>query len=48
MMGLVDFAKIANAPWFAVPHFITPEVNWAAALFAAGGDCPAGLSTSAA
>lgn len=33
MMGLVDFAKIANAPWFAVPHFITPEVNWAAALF---------------
>ena len=33
MMGLVDFAKIASAPWFAVPHFITPEVNWAAALF---------------
>lgn len=33
MMGLVDFAKIANAPWFAVPHFVTPEVNWAAALF---------------
>lgn len=32
-MGLVDFGKIANAPWFAVPHFVTPEVNWAAALF---------------
>lgn len=33
MMGLVDFGKIANAPWFAVPHFVAPEVNWAAALF---------------
>ena len=32
-MGLVDFGKIADAPWFAMPHFITPEVNWAAALF---------------
>ncbi|TCP14847.1 uracil permease [Crenobacter luteus] len=33
VMGLVDFDKIAAAPWFAVPHFVTPEVNWAAALF---------------
>ncbi len=33
VMGLVDFGKIAAAPWFAVPHFVTPEVNWAAALF---------------
>lgn len=32
-MGVVDFAKIANAPWFAVPQFHAPEVNWAAALF---------------
>ncbi|BEV73485.1 MULTISPECIES: uracil-xanthine permease family protein [unclassified Paludibacterium] len=32
-MGQVDLAKIAAAPWFAVPHFITPQVNWAAALF---------------
>lgn len=32
-MGLVDFAKIADAPWFVAPHFVTPEVNWAAALF---------------
>jgi len=32
-LGVVDFAKIAAAPWLAVPHFITPEVNWAAALF---------------
>lgn len=33
VMGLVDFGKITAAPWFAVPHFVTPEVNWAAALF---------------
>ncbi|MEN9986669.1 MAG: hypothetical protein RI925_2171 [Pseudomonadota bacterium] len=33
MMGLVDFSKIANAPWFAMPQFVSPEVNWAAALF---------------
>lgn len=32
-LGAVDLARIANAPWFAVPHFITPQVNWAAALF---------------
>ncbi|MCF7522179.1 uracil-xanthine permease family protein [Neisseria sp. ZJ106] len=33
MMGLVDTSGIANAPWFAVPHFETPQVNWQAALF---------------
>jgi len=33
MLGMVDLAKIANAPWFAMPHFTTPQVNWAAALF---------------
>jgi uracil permease len=32
-MGMVDFDKIANAPWFAIPQFHSPEVNWAAALF---------------
>lgn len=32
-MGLVDLARIADAPWFAVPHFVQPQVNWAAALF---------------
>lgn len=32
-MGMVDFDKIANAPWFAIPEFHSPEVNWAAALF---------------
>ncbi|ASK28346.1 uracil permease [Neisseria chenwenguii] len=32
-MGLVDLSGIINAPWFAVPHFETPQVNWQAALF---------------
>lgn len=31
--GMVDTAPIAAAPWFQVPHFETPEVNWQAALF---------------
>ena len=33
IIGLVDTAAIVNAPWFAVPHFETPQVNWQAALF---------------
>lgn len=33
LMGVIDFSGIINAPWFAAPHFTTPEVNWAAALF---------------
>ncbi|HJV06291.1 MAG TPA: uracil-xanthine permease family protein [Chromobacteriaceae bacterium] len=33
LMGVVDFSKLANAPWFAMPVFHHPEVNWAAALF---------------
>ena len=33
IMGLVDTSTIINAPWFAVPHFETPQVNWQAALF---------------
>ncbi len=32
-LGMVDTASIANAPWFAVPEFVTPAVNWQAALF---------------
>lgn len=31
--GLVDFSKLANAPWLAVPQFGTPEFNLAAILF---------------
>ncbi|PRP69359.1 uracil permease [Chromobacterium amazonense] len=33
LMGAVDFAKLAAAPWFAMPTFHSPEVNWAAAAF---------------
>lgn len=32
-MGMVDFDKLAAAPWFVVPTFGSMEVNWAAALF---------------
>ena len=31
--GLVDFAPIAAAPWFAMPNFVAPEWNWQAVLF---------------
>ena len=33
LMGMVDTSGIAAAPWFAVPHFVSPEINWHAALF---------------
>lgn len=33
LMGLVDFSKIAAAPWFAMPHFVAPEFNLSAVLF---------------
>ncbi len=33
VLGLVDFEKVAAAPWLAVPEFVRPEVNWMAALF---------------
>lgn len=33
IMGLVDTAPILAAPWFAIPHFETPQINWHAALF---------------
>ncbi|UTH76781.1 uracil-xanthine permease family protein [Chromobacterium sp. IIBBL 290-4] len=32
-LGVVDFAKLAAAPWFAAPAFHSPEINWAAAAF---------------
>ncbi len=32
-LGVVDFTGILNAPWWIVPHFTAPEVNWAAALY---------------
>lgn len=31
--GIVDFTPVLNAPWFAVPDFVTPEWNWEAILF---------------
>lgn len=33
LTGMVDTSAMAAAPWFAVPHFATPQVNWQAALF---------------
>ncbi|GLP96647.1 uracil-xanthine permease family protein [Paraferrimonas sedimenticola] len=33
--GLVDFTPVSNAPWLAVPEFVTPEFNWQAILFIA-------------
>ncbi len=33
LMGQVSFDGMVNAPWLALPHFETPEINWAAALF---------------
>ncbi|MDO5639252.1 MAG: uracil-xanthine permease family protein [Neisseria sp.] len=33
LLGLVDVQPIMDAPWFAWPQFVTPEVNWHAALF---------------
>lgn len=31
--GLIDFTPIYQAPWFAIPHFQTPEFNWQVILF---------------
>lgn len=33
VMGLVDVQPILDAPWFAIPEFTKPEINWQAALF---------------
>ncbi len=32
-LGIVDFSPIANAAWFAMPNFTTPEFNWQAIIF---------------
>lgn len=32
-LGLVSFAPLDNAAWFAMPNFIMPEWNWQAVLF---------------
>lgn len=33
VLGLVDFGRIAAAPWLAVPDFVAPTFEWAAILF---------------
>lgn len=33
MAGVVNFQGVIDAPWFAVPEFTKPEINWHAALF---------------
>lgn len=33
LTGFVDTTPIVQAPWFAIPEFVSPEVNWQAALF---------------
>ncbi|XZG69770.1 uracil-xanthine permease family protein [Chitinibacteraceae bacterium HSL-7] len=33
LLGVVDLSAVAAAPWFAMPHFVSPEVNWYAAAF---------------
>lgn len=33
VLGIVDTSPIAEAPWFAVPNFVTPEFSWSAVLF---------------
>ena len=32
-VGIVDFSKVSDAAWIALPHFGTPEFNLAAILF---------------
>ncbi|TCS43196.1 uracil-xanthine permease family protein [Reinekea marinisedimentorum] len=32
-LGIVDFSGVANAAWFAMPNFVTPEWNWEAVLY---------------
>lgn len=32
-IGLVDFSTVIEAPWLAIPNFVTPEWNWEAILF---------------
>jgi len=35
VFGLIDFAKVGEAAWFAVPEFTMPTVSWTAALLIA-------------
>ena len=33
LMGLIDFQPIVDAPWFALPAFVRPELCWEAIIF---------------
>lgn len=33
LAGIVNFQAVLDAPWFALPEFTKPEVNWSAAVF---------------
>ena len=35
ILGQIDFTQVVNAPWFALPKFITPEFSWGAIFFMA-------------
>lgn len=32
-LGVVNFDAVMNAPWFAIPSFVTPVLNWEAILY---------------
>lgn len=32
-MGIISFDAVANAPWFAIPNFVTPEFNLEAIIY---------------
>lgn len=31
--GLIDFSKVLDASWFAMPNFVAPEFNWQAIIY---------------
>ncbi len=33
VLGMIDTTKVAQAPWFAVPNFVTPVFEWEVILF---------------
>ncbi|AZT84418.1 uracil-xanthine permease [Marinobacter sp. NP-4(2019)] len=33
LAGIVDLTPVREAPWFAVPNFVTPAFSWSAVLF---------------
>jgi uracil permease len=32
MMGMISFSAVMDAPWFAIPDFVTPTVSWTAVM----------------